>query len=83
MGQRVEQERPPLSPKLVERMFAFMTSAGDSGPPLQMLRPMLFRSVAVVVGVPAKPTLQRCSAESEQLRDLCQETLAEISGKSK
>ena len=80
MGQHVEQERPPLSANLVERMFAFMTTDVDSGPPLQMLRPMLFRSVAVVVGAPAKPTLERCAAESERLRSLCQDTMAEISG---
>jgi len=79
MGQRVERERPRLSPALVERMLSFMIDAPDGGPPLQMLRPMLFRSVAVVVGLPAQPVLQRCVTQVARLRGLCQDTMTEIS----
>lgn len=79
LGQRIERERPPLKSELVEKMLAFLKDHSEDGPPLQMLRPMLFRSVAVVVGQPAAPILQRCATEAPGLAQLCQDTLQELS----
>jgi hypothetical protein len=83
LGERLERERPPLKTETVERMLAFLKDHPEDAPPLQMLRPMLFRSAAVVVGQPASPILQRCTTEAPSLAQLCQETLQELSGTPK
>jgi hypothetical protein len=80
LGQRVERDRPPLKPEVVDRMLIFLREHPEEGPPLGMLRPMLFRSVAVVVGKPAIPSLQRCATEAPKLAELCQGAFQELSG---
>jgi hypothetical protein len=78
MGQRLESERPRLSPELVGRMLSFLTSAPPQDPPVSILRPMLFRTVAVVVGRDSKPYLEHCIASSTEFSDLCSSTAAEL-----
>jgi hypothetical protein len=78
MGQRLEMERPHLSPELVGRMLSFLASAPPQNPPLSMLRPMLFRTVAVVVGSDAKPYLEECIASSTELSGLCSSVVEEL-----
>ena len=82
IGQRIERERPPLTPELVERMLAFLENHSEPDPPLRMLRPILFRSTAVIVGQPAAPSLQRCTREAPELVELCQDALQELRGTS-
>jgi hypothetical protein len=78
MGQRLERERPRLSPELVGRMLSFLTSAPPQDSPVIMLRPMLFRTVAVVVGPDSRPYLEDCIASSMKFSDLCSSTVAEL-----
>lgn len=80
LGESVERDRPPLKAEVVDKMLSFLKEHPEEGPPLGMLRPMLFRSVAVVVGQAAIPRLQRCATEAPELAELCQGALQEISG---
>ena len=78
MGQRLERERPRLSPELVDRMLSFLISAPAQDPPVSMLRPMLFRTVAVVVGHDSRPFLENCVDTSTEFSSLCRSTIAEL-----
>ena len=78
LGQRLESERPNLPVGLLDRMLTFLHEHLTDDPPLRMVRPMLFRTVAVIIGAPARPTLQRCVAGGGDLDRLCENTLREI-----
>ena len=78
LGQRLEMERPNLPVGLLDRMLTFQREHLSEDPALRMLRPMLFRTVAVIIGAPARPTLQRCVAGGGDLDRLCENTLREI-----
>jgi hypothetical protein len=82
LGQRLESERPNLSVGLLERMLTFQHEhlTDDSG--LRMMRPMLFRTVAVIIGAPARPTLQNCINGGADLDRLCEDTLREIDARN-
>lgn len=78
LGQRLEAERPNLPVGLLERMLTFQREHVTDDPPLRMLRPMLFRTVAIIIGAPARPTLQNCVNGGGDLDRLCEDTLREI-----
>ena len=78
LGQRLESERPNLPVALLDRMLTFQHEHLTDDPALRMLRPMLFRTVAVIIGSPARPTLQRCVTGGGDLDRLCEDTLREI-----
>jgi hypothetical protein len=60
-------------------MFAFLEANPSGGDPgVRMMRPMLFRTTAVIVGPPAGPLLAKCTASSKDLVSLCQDTQREI-----
>lgn len=78
LGQRLEAERPSLPVGLLDRMLTFLHEHVADDPGLRMLRPMLFRSVAVIIGTQARPTLQGCVASGGDLDHLCEDTLREV-----
>jgi hypothetical protein len=78
LGGRLESERPKLSPQLVDGMLEFRRAAPPAEGPLNMMRGMVFRTASVVVGAPAKPSLERCVAANDDLSSECQAALDEL-----
>ena len=80
LGQRLKNERPPLGAELVSRMVAYLEATPPPDMHLRMMRPMLMRTVAVIVGPDSVPALERCAEESAEYGSLCRDTIAEIGG---
>jgi hypothetical protein len=78
LGQRLESERPSLPVGLLDRMLTFLHEHLTDDPGVRMLRPMLFRTVAVIIGTPARTSLQSCIASGGDADHLCEDTLREI-----
>jgi len=78
LGQRLESERPSLPVGLLDRMLTFLHEHLTDDPGVRMLRPMLFRTVAVIIGTPARASLQSCIASGGDTDHLCEQTLHDI-----
>ena len=78
LGERLEKDRPPFSSALLDEMLEVLTNSRPGDPGVRMLRPMVFRTVSVIVGPAARPTLERCAAGAGEYATLCSETLREM-----
>jgi len=79
LGGRLEQHRPSLDPSIVAEMYGFLSQDDSSDPGLRMVRPMVFRTVAVIVGPASLGTLESCVSSESEYASLCQNTVEEIS----
>jgi hypothetical protein len=78
LGHELESRRPPLTLNVLKQMLALMRKDPGQDEQVRKMRPLLFRSAAVIIGRPALPLLSDCVATVKELSQLCGGALQEI-----
>jgi hypothetical protein len=83
LGHELETRRPPLTPNVLKEMLATLRKDPGKTEQIQKMRPLLFRTAAVIIGRPALPLLSDCVATLKDLSQLCGGALQEIEAAAK
>lgn len=78
IGHELEAKRPPVTVELLQQMLVALRRDPGQDEQVRKMRPLLFRSVAVLVGRPALPLLSDCVAALKDVSQLCGGALQEI-----
>lgn len=78
IGHELESKRPPVTVELLKQMLVELRRDPGQDEQVRKMRPLLFRSVAVLVGRPALPLLSDCVATLKDVSQLCGGALQEI-----
>jgi hypothetical protein len=83
LGHELETRRPPLTQNVLKEMLATLRKDPGKTEQIQKMRPLLFRTAAVIIGRPALPLLSDCVATLKDLSQLCGGALQEIEAAAK
>jgi hypothetical protein len=78
LGHELEARRPPVTLDLLRQMLTTLRKDPGQDEQVRKMRPLLFRTVAVIIGRPALPLLSDCVATVKELAQLCGGALQEI-----
>jgi hypothetical protein len=78
LGHDLETKRPPMGLDLLQKMLATLRKDPGDDEQVRKMRPLLFRTTAVLIGRPALPLLSDCVATVPALSQLCGGALIEI-----